>query len=223
MTWLIVGAGAQGRLTLELLRATASGEPVWFVDDDPALAGSRVGGVEVVPRAGLAARVGDEGARVVIAVGDNPTRLRLAAALRGELGDERSSFGTLVHPAAVVAPSAHVGGGSVVFAGAVVQSGARVGAHVVVNSGAIVEHDCTIEDGASLSPGCCMGGRVHVGTGAFVGVGATLCPRITVGRGAIVGAGAVVTADVPPETLAYGVPARPVRAVAPERDWKRLL
>src|SRR6185436_4917519 len=214
--------GAQGRLTLELLRATGDGDSALFVDDDPALQGTHVGDVEVVPRAGLAERA-ESGARVVIAVGDNPRRLRLAASLLAELGEEKFSFGTLVHPSAVVAPSARTGDGSVVFAGAVVQSGARIGAHVIVNSGAIVEHDCTIEDGASLSPGCCMGGRVHVGAGSFIGVGATLCPRVVVGPGAIVGAGAVVTADVPADTLAYGVPARAVRAVDADRDWKRLL
>lgn len=219
MTWLIFGAGAQGRLTLELLRARGGDDEVLLVDDDPSRHGELVDGVTVVGREELGAPGSADDALAVVAVGDNRARLRIAA----ELAEAGARFGTLVHPSAVVASSATVDGGSVVFAGAVVQSRAQIGAHVIVNSGAIVEHDCTIEDGASLSPGCCMGGRVHVGAGAFVGVGATLCPRVVVGAGAIVGAGAVVTADVPPDSLVYGVPARVVRAVDPERDWERLL
>jgi len=41
-----------------------------------------------------------------------------------------------------------------------------------------------------------------------IGGGVTICPGVTIGRNAFIGAGAVVTKDVPPDTLAYGVPAR---------------
>ncbi|EMA45361.1 N-acetyltransferase [Halococcus saccharolyticus] len=41
-----------------------------------------------------------------------------------------------------------------------------------------------------------------------IGANATLLPGVTVGRGSFVAAGAVVAEDVPPETLAVGVPAR---------------
>ena len=44
-----------------------------------------------------------------------------------------------------------------------------------------------------------------------IGVGAILMPGVTVGRGAQIGAGAVVTRDVPPYAVVYGVPARVVR------------
>lgn len=41
-----------------------------------------------------------------------------------------------------------------------------------------------------------------------IGGGVTICPAVTVGRNSVIGAGAVVNRDVPPNTLAYGVPAR---------------
>jgi serine acetyltransferase len=40
-----------------------------------------------------------------------------------------------------------------------------------------------------------------------IGANATLLPDVTVGKGAFVAAGAIITEDVPPETLAIGVPA----------------
>lgn len=41
-----------------------------------------------------------------------------------------------------------------------------------------------------------------------IGGGVTICPEVTIGRNSVIGAGAVVNKDVPPNTLAYGVPAR---------------
>jgi len=43
---------------------------------------------------------------------------------------------------------------------------------------------------------------------AWVGTGAVVLPGVTIGAGAIVGANSVVTRDVPPHTIVWGVPAR---------------
>jgi bifunctional UDP-N-acetylglucosamine pyrophosphorylase/glucosamine-1-phosphate N-acetyltransferase len=48
-----------------------------------------------------------------------------------------------------------------------------------------------------------------IGEGAFIGSGTMLVAPVTIGAGAKTGAGSVVTHDVAPNTLAYGVPARP--------------
>jgi maltose O-acetyltransferase len=53
--------------------------------------------------------------------------------------------------------------------------------------------------------------RVVVGRGAWLGARSVVLPGVTIGAGAVVAAGAVVTADVPPNTLVAGVPARPIR------------
>ncbi len=45
----------------------------------------------------------------------------------------------------------------------------------------------------------------------WIGVNVTLLMGVTVGRGSIVGAGAVVTRDVPPYSIANGIPARFVK------------
>lgn len=52
---------------------------------------------------------------------------------------------------------------------------------------------------------------IRIGDGSWLGAGVIVLPGATVGRGAVVGAGAVVARDVPPNTLAVGAPARPVR------------
>lgn len=48
----------------------------------------------------------------------------------------------------------------------------------------------------------------HVGRGATLGANCTIICGVTIGTYAFVGAGAVVTRDVPPHAMVYGVPAR---------------
>jgi acetyltransferase-like isoleucine patch superfamily enzyme len=55
------------------------------------------------------------------------------------------------------------------------------------------------------------GRGIVIEDGAWIGAGATILDGVTVGQGAVVGAGAVVSRDVPPHTVAVGIPARVVR------------
>ena len=57
------------------------------------------------------------------------------------------------------------------------------------------------------------GKGIVVEDGAWIGAGATVLDGVRVGRGAVVGANAVVTRDIPPHTVAVGVPARPIRSI----------
>ncbi len=52
---------------------------------------------------------------------------------------------------------------------------------------------------------------ITIEDGVWLGARVTVLPGITIGRGAVVAAGAVVTSNVPPNTMAAGVPARIVK------------
>lgn len=56
-----------------------------------------------------------------------------------------------------------------------------------------------------------IGAPVTIGDWAFVGSRVTILPGVSIGEGAVIGAGAVVTKDIPAWTIAFGVPAKPVR------------
>lgn len=47
----------------------------------------------------------------------------------------------------------------------------------------------------------------------WLGPRTIVLPGVTIGEGACIGAGSVVTKDIPPRTLAVGVPARPIRSL----------
>ena len=77
---------------------------------------------------------------------------------------------------------------------------AQVGADVNIGAGTIT---CNY-DGMHKYP-------TEIGEGAFIGSDTMLVAPVKVGAGARTGAGAVVTRDVPPHSLAVGVPARVIK------------
>ncbi|MEI8307891.1 MAG: DapH/DapD/GlmU-related protein [Chloroflexales bacterium] len=65
--------------------------------------------------------------------------------------------------------------------------------------------------------------RCTIGHDVWIGHGAIIMPGMSVGTGAVIGAGAVVTHDVPPYTIAVGVPARPLHLRFSEEVIAKLL
>ena len=51
-------------------------------------------------------------------------------------------------------------------------------------------------------------GDVVIGNDVWIGQGATILSGVEIKDGAVIGAGAVVTKDIPPNSIAYGVPAK---------------
>lgn len=54
-------------------------------------------------------------------------------------------------------------------------------------------------------------GEIVIEEYAFVGLNSVILPGVRIGKGAIIGAGSVVTKDIPPYTIAAGVPAKPIK------------
>lgn len=62
------------------------------------------------------------------------------------------------------------------------------------------------------------GGKpITIGDNVWLGGGVIVCPGVTIGENTVVGAGSVVTRDLPPNVVAVGNPARPVKTVTGER------
>lgn len=55
---------------------------------------------------------------------------------------------------------------------------------------------------------------ITIGDDVWLGAGVIVLPGVAIGDRVTVGAGSVVTTDLPSDTLALGVPARPVRSLA---------
>jgi acetyltransferase-like isoleucine patch superfamily enzyme len=119
-----------------------------------------------------------------------------------------------------------VGRGSLVENDTTVGRGTRIQADAYITAYSTLEEDVFIAPCVVTTNDNFMGRTEQrkelmkgptIRRGARVGGGAVLLPGIEVGEEAFVGAGAVVTKDVPPKTIVYGNPARPVRDV-PEAE-----
>jgi len=54
---------------------------------------------------------------------------------------------------------------------------------------------------------------IRIEDDVWVGAHACVLKGVTIGKGAIIAAGAVVTSDIPPHTLAAGIPARAIKSI----------
>jgi len=59
---------------------------------------------------------------------------------------------------------------------------------------------------------------VNIEENAWIGDSAIICKGVTIGRNSIIGAGSIVTRDVPPNTIAAGNPARPIKELDPNQE-----
>ena len=56
-------------------------------------------------------------------------------------------------------------------------------------------------------------GAIHVGNNVHIGWNTIVMPGVTIGNNCIIGCGSVVTKNIPDNTVACGVPARPVKTI----------
>jgi len=140
----------------------------------------------------------------VFGIGNNETRKKIASLLHVE-------WQSVIHPSAIISPSAEIGEGTVVMPGAIINARAKIGKHCIINTGAIIEHDNVIEDYVHISVGAKLGGTVHVGQSTTIGIGAVVKNNISICAGSVVGAGAVVVHDIVEEGIYIGVPAKNIK------------
>jgi UDP-perosamine 4-acetyltransferase len=208
---IIAGAGGHGKVVLDVLLAARRYRPVGFIDANPSLTDSYIGGLPILGSANALPMLRRQRIRrAIVAIGDNRTRLQYMGILR----EHGFDLVNAVHPTAHVARSARLGKNVVIAPQAAVIAEARLGDGVIVNTGAVVEHECELEDGVHVCPRAALAGRVRAGRAAFIGIGAQVIQCRTVGRFAVVGAGAAVIEDVPDFATAVGVPARVIKVAA---------
>lgn len=148
---------------------------------------------------------------IIMAFGNCRARIELARFVQ----EKGFCLAQAVHPSAVIARGVRIGEGTVIAAGAVINPAASIGSNVIINTSSSVDHEAYIADGVHICPGVRLAGRARVEEAAWVGLGSSVADRVTIGAGAFIGAGSVVVNDIPPFSLAYGVPAKVKKRIDP--------
>ncbi len=193
---IIYGGGGHGKALIELIRALGVYRIAGIIDDGLS-AGATILGLEVLGGGEKLPELFERGIRMAInavgGIGDVGVRKHVFQ----RLAQAGFVSPAVVHPSAVVEPSASLSAGVQVFPLAYVGSEARLGFGCIINTGAIVSHDCQLGDLVNISPGAVLAGEVEIGAGALVGMGATINLRVKIGAGARIGNSATVKGDVP--------------------------
>lgn len=209
--FVIIGAGGQAREVLDIFETCNNagqdyevlgylveskyGKPGTLVNDKPIL-----GDLDW-----LAPHISD--VRVVSGVGDPALRRRLIRRAR-EYG---ARFGNIIHPSTILTHRATLGEDIVIAAGCILTNQIHIGNHVQVNMDCTIAHDASLEDFVTVSPGVHVSGNVTLHEGCYIGTGTVIIEKKAIGAWSLIGAGSVVIADVPPNSVVVGNPAKVIK------------
>jgi sugar O-acyltransferase (sialic acid O-acetyltransferase NeuD family) len=208
---VIWGASGQAMVVADIVRLRGELELVGFLDDvSPERAGTTFCQARILGGREQLDRLLEDGVRfLILGFGKSAARLALAELVRSR----GYLLATAIHPKAIVAAGVPIGAGTVIKPGAVVDPGVTIGEQVILGSCTSIGHESVIEDGVRINAGARVSGNVTVGQATMIGAGVTIREGVRVGRYSLIGAGAVVVRDIPDRVVAYGVPARVIRAI----------
>lgn len=119
-----------------------------------------------------------------------------------------AAFLTLVHPTAIVAPSAAIGPGSILCPHAIASDSVRLGRFTLMNYHSSLGHDASTGDFAVLSPYATLGGGAAIAEDVFLGLHASVGPGKRIGPRSKVSANSAALADVLEDSIVFGVPGK---------------
>lgn len=163
---LILGAGGFGQTIAEVAELLGNWESISFVDDRWPIT-QQVGEYEIVSNIANLHQLASSNLQAIVAVGNNHLRQKWQTLL-GELGIIMTS---IIHPQAVVSPTAQIGQGVTVMAGCVISSKTVINDGVILNIGTLLDHDVIIEAFAHLSLGVKVAGGKIITQHSFLEVG----------------------------------------------------
>jgi len=205
----IIGGGGHGSVVANIIEALPQFTLVGFLDVRFE-SGMNILGYEVLgtPESLTLQILKHQLEGIVIAVGDNWTRNKLAESVRAT--SPEIQFPTIIHPSAQVGKNVTIGQGTVLMPGVAVNCNVRIGEFCILNTNASLDHDTTLGDYASFAPKSCTGGGASIGSFSAICLGTNVIDRITIGEHTVIGAGSTVLHDQPSCIVAYGTPARKI-------------
>jgi sugar O-acyltransferase (sialic acid O-acetyltransferase NeuD family) len=202
---LIVGAGGFGREVLQWARdawPNRSHLIVGFLSNDSGSSAGEISGLHIVGDPSAFDIRSDDG--LILGIGIPSVRRAVAEKLIAS----GARLLTLVHPSAIVSPTATLGPGTVVCPFAVVSDSATTGCCALLNYHASMGHDSTAGDYVVLSPSAALGGNAHIGNDVFLGMHASVGPGRRVGHRSKISANSCALTDAPEDSIVFGVPGK---------------
>jgi acetyltransferase EpsM len=109
-----------------------------------------------------------------------------------KLVEEGAKFIGLIHPTAIISPSAEIHSTTVISHNASVGAKAKIGKYNMLNSRCTIGHDSFIGDFNFISPQAAISGNTKIGNGNLIGTNACTIPGIKIGNNNKIAAGMVI-------------------------------
>ncbi len=125
----------------------------------------------------------------------------------------RIEYGAIIRENVVIEEEA------VILMGAVINTGCYVGKKTMIDMGAILGGNVVVKENCHIGANAVLAGTIEpyseknvvIEKNCLIGAGAIILEGIHVGEGSIIGANAVVREDVPPFSVAVGIPAKVIK------------
>ncbi len=203
----IVGAGTYGEAMYELAEILGYSVKGFYDEDDGKLNAS-VMGAKVIGKFSNLSNNEINGKNFIVAIGNNESRYNIMT----EINQKGGITPTLIHPSAVISPSAKVGKGVYIQANAYIWTEAQIGDFCIISPNTVIAHHTEIGKACLISTLAGVGASIKIKDKVFIGMGATIVTGlVTIGENSIIGAGSVVLKNIEENSVYVGVPARKIR------------
>lgn len=151
----------------------------------------------------------EQGAFDYLFIGIGYARFDLRKKLYDKFSQKQIPFVTIIHPAAVVSPSAKIGEGSFIGPNVVINKEAEICNNVVINSSVLVEHNTIVGNHSYIAGRAAIAGYSRIGECSFIGLNSTIKDHIAIADYTTVGCAANVVKDIEESNHTYiGNPAK---------------
>lgn len=205
----IIGAGTYGEVMFELAELLGY-KVIGFYDEDDSKISTSIIGVEVIDKfSNLNARE-IKGKNFVVAIGNNAKRLNIMT----KINKLEGFTPTLIHPTAIISPSAEIGNGVYIQANACIWTKVKIDDYCIISPNVVIAHHSTIGKACLVSTLTGVGASIKIEDKVFLGMGSTIVTGMQIiGENSTIGAGAVVLKDIEKNSIYAGVPAKKIRDI----------
>lgn len=215
---LVFGAAGHGKVVMDIIEKAGKYRISGLIDENIPV-GNKVLGYEVLGKEeDLPVIIKKESVSgIIVAVGDNVIRSKIVS--RIEENCPGLPFINAIHPRAYIAKGVKIADGVVVMVDVYLSADSVIGRHCIASANSVFGHDSVMEEFSSFMTCVTVGGGARIGAYASLNIGSVVVNNATVGEHSIIAAGAVVVKDIPPFSLAMGLPARVVRTREPGEKY----
>jgi 2,3,4,5-tetrahydropyridine-2,6-dicarboxylate N-acetyltransferase len=126
-----------------------------------------------------------------------------------------------IEPGAIIRDQVEIGDNAVIMMGASINIGAVIGEGTMIDMNAVLGGRATVGKNCHVGAGAVLAGVIEPPSAkpvvleddVLIGANAVVLEGVTIGKGAVVAAGAIVTTDIPPYSVAAGMPAKVIKQI----------